>query len=379
MKIFYYYWGENPKDDMVSALKAAGHTVVMSDSFVNGYDNTHDAEILFDRQMSGETGDCAIFSFNYFPFLSHIAHKHGLPYISWVYDCPHLTLYSHTISYPENHIFIFDKKMCDTAISCGAVHIFHLPLAFSKRRMPDTSLCTDAYRYEVSFVGSLYDNNLFDRINYLPPYLSGYIDSLIGSQQKLWGINLSDLLLTDTIVSEMSKYIKLEEHPKYSYTDKEIFSDLITKKIANVERLRLLSGIKGLSLFTGSSIPEGCGLASLGTLDHDRELPAVFSASRINLNITLRSIESGIPLRAIDIMGCGGFLLSNYQPELDEYFTNNEEYVCYADEADMRDKIAYFLTHEDERKWIAANGRKKVFADFTYEKAISRMFDVLSL
>ena len=50
------------------------------------------------------------------------------------------------------------------------------------------------------------------------------------------------------------------------------------------------------------------------------ELPCVFRYSKLNLNPTLKSIQSGIPLRALDIMGAKGVLLSNFQPELVEYF-----------------------------------------------------------
>ena len=53
-----------------------------------------------------------------------------------------------------------------------------------------------------------------------------------------------------------------------------------------------------------------------GIADSERVMPKIFKCSKINLNMTLRSIKSGIPQRAFDIMGCGGFLMSNYQPEL---------------------------------------------------------------
>lgn len=53
----------------------------------------------------------------------------------------------------------------------------------------------------------------------------------------------------------------------------------------------------------------------MGAVDYYEVMPHVFKQSKINLNITLRSIQSGMPLRAWDIMGAGGFLLSNYQAD----------------------------------------------------------------
>ena len=58
-----------------------------------------------------------------------------------------------------------------------------------------------------------------------------------------------------------------------------------------------------------------------GYVDYDTQMPNVFANSDINLNISLKSILTGIPLRVIDIMGCGGFALSNYQEEIMEYMT----------------------------------------------------------
>ncbi len=46
----------------------------------------------------------------------------------------------------------------------------------------------------------------------------------------------------------------------------------------------------------------------------------VFYSSKININMTLRSIESGVPLRIIDIMSIGGFVMSNNQEEIPELF-----------------------------------------------------------
>ena len=64
-------------------------------------------------------------------------------------------------------------------------------------------------------------------------------------------------------------------------------------------------------------------------VDYLKEMPLVFACSKINLNPSLRIIQTGIPLRAFDIMGAGGFLLSNYQEELLEYFENEKDMVVY--------------------------------------------------
>lgn len=42
-----------------------------------------------------------------------------------------------------------------------------------------------------------------------------------------------------------------------------------------------------------------------------------------------KSIKTGIPLRLFDIMGAGGFLITNYQSEITQYFDIDKELVVY--------------------------------------------------
>ena len=78
-----------------------------------------------------------------------------------------------------------------------------------------------------------------------------------------------------------------------------------------------------------------------GYADYYSQMPLAFSQSKINLNISLKTIRTGIPLRVIDVLGCGGFMLSNYQEELFEYFNIGEELVVYENIEDLFYKAKY--------------------------------------
>ena len=101
--------------------------------------------------------------------------------------------------------------------------------------------------------------------------------------------------------------------------------------------------------------------------------PYVFKHARINLNITLRSIKSGIPLRAFDILGAGGFLLTNYQTDFMDCYIPGEDFVYYESKEDKFAKIDYYLKHEDERVAIAQNGFERTAANHTYKHRIEEM------
>jgi len=67
----------------------------------------------------------------------------------------------------------------------------------------------------------------------------------------------------------------------------------------------------------------------------------------------IKTIQTGIPLRAWDILGCDGFLLTNFQQELCDFFIPGEDFVYYESPADAIEKAAYFFSHDRERQEIA--------------------------
>ena len=129
--------------------------------------------------------------------------------------------------------------------------------------------------------------------------------------------------------------------------------------MANIERtqiLKRLSEIYQVKLYTKNPTPELPNVINMGSVDYYDMMPYVFKCSDINLNITLRSIKTGIPLRAMDIMGAGGFLMSNYQADFYRHFVPGEDLVLYESHDDLMDKCNYYLVHDAERRQIAANG-----------------------
>lgn len=57
----------------------------------------------------------------------------------------------------------------------------------------------------------------------------------------------------------------------------------------------------------------------------------------------MRSILSGLPLRVIDILGADGFLITNYQTEMEEYFKNGKDLVWFENREDLLQKTNFYL------------------------------------
>jgi len=381
MNILYYTWNENSQIDMVEALKNMGHQVVFCSVSFQNYEEDEEFTQQVEKIFKEEECDILL-SFNFFPLLAKLAEKIKKKYLSWIYDMPHYTLCSPSIKGEYVYSYLFDKIQCQKIKELGARHVFHMPLAVNTERlnrqlgMPEERI---KYEQDVSFVGSLYENNMFQKINYLPDYVRGYLEGIIKAQRMIYGYDLIEEVLGTDMIKVLRQSVQLNLDKTYFWNEKEIYVDMLHAEVTHQERVELLKRVSDLfdfKLYTASEAKGFRKEVQGGIVSYERQMPEIFRKSKINLNITLRSIASGIPLRAMDIMGAGGFLLSNYQPELAEYFIDGEEMVLFESREDMLFKIAYYLEHEEERKRIAVNGWKKVQKLYAYEIQLEKMFDL---
>lgn len=375
MKILFIEWASFGNADIKDAFTKEGHEVICF-PFSNK-DARRDSEI--EAALAAklhETVPGAVFSFNYFPLISNVCKREGLPYISWIYDSPYVMLYSYTAINPCNVIYVFDRALCREFNLAGIKTVHYLPMAANTERLD--ALGFPEPDYDISFVGSLYteSHNFFDRMENLSPYAKGYLEGLMNAQMNVQGYNFIQDSLSP-IMEELYLALPMDPNPDGVETREYLYAQyVINRKLTGLERLRLLTAITErhtMDLFTLDPNFTRPHLRNHGTADYYTEMPLVFKKSRINLNISLRSIRSGMPLRAFDIMGSGGFLLSNYQEDFLESFVPGVDFEYYESEKDLLQKIDYYLEHEDERRAIAKNGHDKVAAAHTYRDRVREM------
>lgn len=328
-----------------------------------------------------------VFSFNYYPILASCAHRHNLPYVSYIYDSPLVALYSFTITYPTNYIFLFDYPIYQELKQGGIDRVFYLPLAANARRLSsmqaDNSIA-DKVASEISFVGSLYneDHPLYERLyKNLPAFTQGYLDAILAAQQQIYGEFLIPDLLNNSILTDMQKSVPYTPNADGIETPRYIYANyFLARKLAELDRtaiLKKLSSSHQLKLYTYNPTPQLPDVENMGVIDYYEIMPLVFQHSKINLNITLRSIQKGIPLRAFDIMGSGGFLLTNYQEDFLTYFVPGEDFIYYSSYDEAETYASYYLSHEKERQQIAANALGKILDSHTFEHRIHTMLSIL--
>jgi len=153
----------------------------------------------------------------------------------------------------------------------------------------------------------------------------------------------------------------------------------IGTKITVMERDRLMHRLSEhfpITIYTGSDTSAYPKLINKGLAKSQTEMPLIFHESDINLNITAKSIRSGLPLRVWDILGSGGFCLTNYQADLPELLQIGEHLDIYSSFDELEEKIHYYLDHPDIRKEIAQNGYDIVKSQHTYPIRLEQMLSL---
>lgn len=407
MKILFLEWASFGNEDMKDAFRQEGHTLICF-PFSNKearQDTTTEKQLT--EVLHKETPDF-VFSFNYFPLVSNVCKQEEIKYISWIYDSPYVMLYSYTVINPCNTIYVFDKELYLEFHRAGIQTVHYMPMAANTSRLDhllparytppvstlhsgDIVASADAhgdtayhdpeplpYLYNISFVGSLYTekHNFFERMTTLSDYTKGYLDALMSAQMNIQGYNFIQDSLSP-IMDDLYKALPMDPNPDGVETREYLYAQyVINRKITGLERTYLLQEITArhvMDLFTHDRTFTMPNLINHGSVDNFSEMPLIFKQSRINLNISLRSIKSGIPQRAFDIMGSGGFLLSNYQADFLDDFIPGEDFDYYESTDDLLAKIDYYLTHEDERIAIARNGHDKIAKAHTYRHRVQEM------
>ena len=387
MNILFYRYGSICEPDIIASFKHLGFNI------------TEDTREVYNKQLL--PSDCIkglnellkqdtysfIFSINFFPSVSDVCNIWGIPYLCLIVDSPVLELFSTSLANPCNKVFLFDRQLYNDFHHINPDGIFHIPLATNVRDNYATATMASAadrarFSSDISFIGSLYSEKcLYNQIT-LPEKMRGYVDGLIEAQLLVYGYNFIEECVTPELIEAFCKVRpELINFPDSMKVDTKavIAQHIISVKVAEQERLRYLKALSehfNVDLYTGSDTYSMPLIHNRGFAKTNTEMPIIFHQSKINLNLTAKSIRSGLSLRIFDVLGCEGFLITNYQAELPEHFNICEDLEAYTSLDDLMGKCEYYLSHDKDRQEIAHNGFEKVKKYHTYDIRLTQMLEI---
>lgn len=383
---------------------------------------------LSEKTSEKETKYDAVFSVNFFSYIAEVCHRQNIRYICYNVDSPLLNMQHPSVNYKTNYIYTFDSSEAKHFNNNGTDTVHYLPLCTNTKRaqaliesshhisdltnndfikqkmskptayenvtikntnLKQTENYTPAkseytknygtkYNYDISFVGNLYDKNRYDEMEHiLPDYLCGYMDAAIEAQLNVSGGNLLKNMLTPEIIDMLLKYTDIKTSTQ-SHADLKFHfaTSVLSHKAAAKMRTMTLNRLamkhpKNVHLFTTSDtsalFPT---LITHKAVDYLLKAPLVFASSKININMTAPNIETGIPLRVFDILGAGGFLITDWREDLKDCFTIGKDLEVYNGIDDLLEKTDYYLKHEDKRTAIAMHGFETVQSRHDYSVRI---------
>lgn len=316
------------------------------------------------------------FSVNYFDCVGKLSKILKIPYISWIGDNPHYYLKREDIS-EYLIIFLWEKTYVPEIKAKGFKSVYYLPLATNPKRFRELKLADGdlkKYSCNISFVGSSLYRYLEKYKEYREkqrPEVQEVLDKTIEIQLQNPTLGISNILnevqeatskslIFNNGVDKLNTFLQLAAMARYRFE---------YVKEASVFGLHLWGDEGWLKWGSG-------GLNFKGGIDY-RNLPKLYNASKINLNITVAQARSGLNQRPFDVSACGAFLLTDYRSELGNLFKLGEEIICYRDKEELKELVRYFFGHPEERQEIAQRAKMRVLRDHTFEKRISEMLEIV--
>ncbi len=396
MKILIYHWNSYNQKDVEEAFVKTGNYITILERKTENIEEDM-AYVYTVTDMLEQQKPDMLFSVNFFPVLAQACHETGIPYVCWNCDSPLLAMYNNAVFYNTNFIFTFDRSNYEEFKNLGVNHIYHLPLAANTEHFKNILKCNNTdivlSKYDISFIGSMYENNSFDRIaSSLPDYLCGYFDGALYAQLHVSGGNILEKLLTHDICRQLEEITDYRKSPDSFADIRTLFSTTVLGfKAASMQREFYLNSLAAylqktlsnkhkcfLHLFTGSNTDLLPFIKCHGKVDYNTEMPVIFRQSKINLNMTIPNIKTGIPLRVWDILSCGGFLMTDFRIELMDFFIPGEDIVVFEDAYELEDKAGFYLSHDTIRNKIAQNAYNKISKGHTCQNRIENILQTIS-
>ena len=385
MKILYVY-GLSTEKNIVQTLRKL-QCDVMEYPEVQDTSNMDEEKINALVAYVKEHGITHLMSIHLIYNVAVAAYWAGIKYISVIWDAPYLKAYTVMGTLDNIWYSAFDKLDAERMRQGGCPHVMYQPLSVNRENIlawKKRFLAKRRYIHDISLIANLYEDNAYDRcLDLLPENMQAYFRSIFEEAAFKWdGVNR----VYGKTGQEILEYMKLVSptlkiNNPYNVEDVRYFEAMyLIRKLANIERvcvLNLLAEDHDVYLYTYSEVDE-----TLMPKVHRRPpvqvgeaTSFIYAGTKINLNIALKGTEGGTTQRIMDIMGAGGFVLTNYCEETAELFEEDKEIVMFRTPEELIQKVDYYLEHEEEREQIARAGHEKAMNDYTYEKKIKRLLD----
>ena len=302
-----------------------------------------------------------------------------LPLASWFVDNPHLIihLYTRCVS-PWTTLFTWDADNVASLEAAGFEHVRYLPLGTDPDRFtPTRRAVPEAWKAAVSFVGNSMLYKVGGRLKrgHFPRALLVPFREVSRAFAQSEFRSVADFLC-QRFPQVYDRYLLLPDNEaRLAYETAVTWQATRLYRNECVRRLLpfrpLIVGDTGWKIEFRNEVPQP---RYLGELSYYSQLPAFYGHSEINFNSTSKQMKGAVNQRVFDVPAAGAFVLTDWRPQMEQLFTP-DEMACYREPDEIPDLVRYYLSHPDERKRLAAAGRRRVLACHTWAHRLKTLLD----
>lgn len=171
MKFLYVHaMGINREsDDIVQALRKAGHEAVVYNELLKQYAWLNDDVIARLEVFIHDNDIDILLSIHFIMNVALVACRDHMKYVSLLWDAPFVEVYNPLAKLDEIYISTFDKLDRQRFLDFGVKNVIYQPLCvnaalFEAWNEEIQKTLEGDYFHDISLIGQLYDENAYDRI-----------------------------------------------------------------------------------------------------------------------------------------------------------------------------------------------------------------------
>ncbi|WP_456273262.1 glycosyltransferase family protein [Bacillus sp. AK031] len=328
-----------------------------------------------------------VFTINFSKKIAHICKALEIIYISWTVDTPAYSLYDEkNLKFHHCFYFIYDQGVVSSLTIKGLERVFYLPVGVNVNRFDKIFIDHNDKKFisDISFVGTTGMENEYNlKFRHT---LSDELKKRIEVKFLEQITKPDESILYDFIDESIINLFERELEGKILHNNEELLERktklyyLLGRKYSQLERMYVMKELSQLDLkvYGDQYWSEIVKSQFVGEAEHFNDMPKIFKLSKINLNITRKFVESGLPMRVFDILGAGGFLLTNEKKDIKRLFTLGKDLEVFRDWQDLREIINYYLIHPKAREQLRLTGQETVRNHHTFKHRLEEMMKVVN-
>lgn len=298
--------------------------------------------------------------------------------VLWFLDNPKRVETSREELDATDYYFSFDSSYLPYLKDLSGKEGVYLPTAAGIEPLPENrpgQIWQKRTGAEVGFVGALAASRYQDVLGFWKRRDPEFVRILN---------EIVDDYLNDPAISLEKRYKQSPAGERLSYSGFVVL--YLEERATYLRRLNFLRAVQDQGLITfGSpewSIPEWAQELTrcyAGYAPKYREdLPGVYFQTKININVFhVQCINSTNP-RIYDVLAAGGFLLTEYRQAVEEEFEEDKHLVFFRSPEELREKVDYYLSHDQEREEIARTGQRYALEHASYQQRIRKMLEEIT-